>query len=69
VTMQVGTCTDASHTVTIHDQSGKEVWQRRVPCVDGTLTFDVTGVSTGAYVVSVAMAAGAKALTAMVVIR
>jgi hypothetical protein len=69
VTMQVGDCSDALHIVSIHDQSGKEVWHRSVPCVDGTLTFDVTGVSTGAYVVSVAMAAGAKALTAMVVIR
>lgn len=69
VTMQVGTCADASHTVTIHDQSGKEVWQHRVPCHDGTLTFDVSGMPAGTHVVSVAIPAGAKAVTAMLVIR
>jgi hypothetical protein len=69
VTMLVGTCTDASHTVTIHDQSGKEVSRRSLPCLNSALTFDVSGMAAGTYVVSVAMPAGAMARTAMLVVR
>lgn len=69
VTMPVKPCDDASWIVSLHDNSGREMWTRTLQCVDSVVRFDVSGLPSGTYVVRATKPLARQTMTSMLIIR
>lgn len=69
VTLQVRSCGNAPWRVTLHDERGRELWTRTLPCVEAKIQFDVGTLPIGTYHVRATGASASDVATAMLIVK